>query len=101
MISNFRCCVTDQRLMILDYDCSRNHGKYRALVNESQVAVLKLHLQNVGRTPVSQLSLLSLKAFNWFWFVDKTELGCGIFDASIKSLSPRTARKVICNFISV
>ena len=51
--------MTDQRLMILDYDSTKNHGKYRALVNEEQVAVLQLqlHHQDGKKTPLSQLSL--------------------------------------------
>ena len=57
MISTFRCYVTHQRLTILDYDLSQNNGRYRAVVNEDQVAVLQLQTVDTQDTPVSQLSL--------------------------------------------
>ena len=59
MISTFRCYVTHQRLTILDYDLSQNNGRYRAVVNEDQVAVLQLQTVDTQDTPVSQLSLCS------------------------------------------
>ena len=61
MFSAFRCEENGQTLSILDYDVSRtNNVRYKAVINDDQVAVL--HLQSVDvdtqDTPdVSQLSL--------------------------------------------
>ena len=57
MTTSFRCCITNQRLSILDYDETRNNGRFRALVNEDKVAVIQLHTVEIQDTPLSQLSL--------------------------------------------
>ena len=58
MISTFQCEGTGQRLSILDYDQSRtNNVRYRAVINDDQVAVLHLQSVDIKDTPVSQLSL--------------------------------------------
>ena len=55
----FHCGETGQRLCILDYDESRtNNVRYKAVINEDQVAVLHLQSVDTENTPdVSQLSL--------------------------------------------
>ena len=59
MISTFCCEETSQRLSILDYDVTKTNVRYKAVINEDQVAVL--HLQTVDdvkdTSDVSQLSL--------------------------------------------
>ena len=57
MTSTFRCCVTDQRLTILDYDENKTNGRYRAVINEDKIAVLHLQRVDTKNTSVSQLSL--------------------------------------------
>ena len=57
MTASFRCCVTDQRLTILDYDETKTNGRYRAVINEDKVAVLHLQSVDTKYTSVSQLSL--------------------------------------------
>ena len=58
MVSFFQCEGTGQRLSILDYDDSRtNNVRYRAVINDDQVAVLHLQSVDIKDTPVSQLSL--------------------------------------------
>ena len=59
MTASFRCYVTDQRLSILDYDETRNNGRYRAIVNEDKVAVLQLQTVETAGTSVAKLSLCS------------------------------------------
>ena len=59
MTSTFRCYVTDQRLTILDYDETKTNGRYRAVINEDKLAVLKIQTVDTEDTPVSQLSLCS------------------------------------------
>ena len=59
MTASFRCCVTDQRLTILDYDENKTNGRYRAVINEDKIAVLHLQSVDTEDTPVSQLSLCS------------------------------------------
>ena len=59
MISTFCCEETGQRLSILGYDVTKTNVRYKAVINEDQVAVL--HLQTVDdvkdTSDVSQLSL--------------------------------------------
>ena len=60
MISIFTSKLDQQRLSILDYDVTKTNVRYKAVINDDQVAVL--HLQSVDvdteDTPdVSQLSL--------------------------------------------
>ena len=59
MISTFCCEETGQRLSILDYDVTKTNVRYKAVINEDQLAVL--HLQTVDdvkdSSDVSQLSL--------------------------------------------
>ena len=57
MTASFRCCITNQRLSILDYDETRNNGRFRALINEDKVAVIQLQTVETVDTPLSQLSL--------------------------------------------
>ena len=58
MTASFRCCITNQRLSILDYDETRNNGRFRALINEDKVAVIQIQTLETADTPdVSQLSL--------------------------------------------
>ena len=57
MTASFRCFVTDQRLTILDYDETKTNGRYRAVINEDQIAVLQLQSVDTEDSPVSQLSL--------------------------------------------
>ena len=59
MATSFRCCVTDQRLTILDYDETKTNARYRAVINEDRIAVLQLQSVDTEDTPVSQLSLCS------------------------------------------
>ena len=56
-MSTFHCVETDQRLNILDYDVTKINVRYKAVINDNQVAVL--HQQNVDtkNIPVSDLSL--------------------------------------------
>ena len=59
MVSFFQCEGTGQRLSILDYDDSRtNNVRYRAVINDDQVAVL--HLQSVDTEDTHDVSQLSL-----------------------------------------
>ena len=59
MISTFKSLFDHQRLSILDYDVTKTNVRYKAVINEDQVAVL--HLQTVDdvkdTSDVSQLSL--------------------------------------------
>ena len=59
MISTFQCCESDHRLTILDYEETKTNGRYRAVINDVQLAVL--HLQSVdtedNQPDVSQLFL--------------------------------------------
>ena len=59
MISTFCCEETGQRLSILEYDVTKTNVRYKAVINEDQLAVL--HLQTVDdvkdTSDVSQLSL--------------------------------------------
>ena len=59
MISTFCCEETGQRLSIQDYDVTKTNVRYKAVINEDQMAVL--HLQTVDdvkdSSDVSQLSL--------------------------------------------
>ena len=59
MISTFSSVETGQRLSILEYDVTKTNVRYKAVINEDQVAVL--HLQTVDdvkdTSDVSQLSL--------------------------------------------
>ena len=59
MIDTFYHKVSGERLSILDYDESRTNVRYKAIINDDQLAVL--HLQSVGtkdtHQDVSQLSL--------------------------------------------
>jgi len=57
MMSTFHCVETDQRLNILDYDVTKTNVRYKAVINDNQIAVL--HQQNVDtkNIPVSDLSL--------------------------------------------
>ena len=60
MISNFQCGETGQTLSILDYDGNRTRNvRYKAVVNDYQVAVLNLQTVDTNHTQhhVSQLSL--------------------------------------------
>ena len=59
MISTFCCEETGQRLSILEYDDSRNNGRYRAVINEDKVAVIQLHTVETVDTSVVKLSLCS------------------------------------------
>ena len=59
MISTFCSVENGQRLSILEYDVTKTNVRYKAVINEDQVAVL--HLQTVDdvkdTSDVSQLSL--------------------------------------------
>ena len=59
MISTFKSLFDHQRLSILDYDVTKTNVRYKAVINEDQLAVL--HLQTVDdvkdTSDVSQLSL--------------------------------------------
>ena len=57
MTASFRCCITNQRLSILDYDEKKTNGRFRALVNEDKMAVIQLQAVETADTPLSQLSL--------------------------------------------
>ena len=57
MMASFRCYVTDQRLSILEYDDSRNNGRYMAVINEDKVAVIQLQTVETADTSVAKLSL--------------------------------------------
>ena len=59
MTASFRCCVTNQRLTILDYDETKSNGRYRAVINEDKIAVLQLQSVDTEDTPASKLSLCS------------------------------------------
>ena len=58
MISTFCCVESGQRLSILEYDVTKTNVRYKAVINEDQLAVL--HLQTVDdvkdTSDVSQLS---------------------------------------------
>ena len=56
MISTFCCEETGQRLSILDYDVTKTNVRYKAVINEDQVAVL--HLQTVDTEDSSDVSQL-------------------------------------------
>ena len=58
MIDTFYHGVTGQRLSILDYDESRTNVRYKAVINDAQLAVL--HLQSVDTEDTSDVSQLSL-----------------------------------------
>ena len=59
MISTFKSLFDHQRLSILDYDVTKTNVRYKAVINEDQLAVL--HLQTVDdvkdTSDVSHLSL--------------------------------------------
>ena len=59
MTASFRCYVTNKRLSILDYDETKNNGRYKAVINEDKIAVLQLQSVDTEDTPVSQLYLCS------------------------------------------
>ena len=60
MISTFQCGVSDQKLGILDYDETKTSGRYRAVINQDQLAVLHLQRVEIHNTlDVSQLYLCS------------------------------------------
>ena len=58
MTASFRCYVTNKRLSILDYDETKNNGRYKAVINEDKIAVLQLQSVDTEET-VSKLSLCS------------------------------------------
>ena len=58
MISTFTSIPDHQRLSILDYDVTKTNVRYKAVINEDQVAVL--HLQTVDTKHYSDVSELSL-----------------------------------------
>ena len=58
MISPFKSLFDHQRLSILDYDVTKTNVRYKAVINEDQVAVL--HLQTVDTEDSSDVSQLSL-----------------------------------------
>ena len=59
MISSFTSILDQQRLSILDYDVTKTNVRYKAVINDVQLAVL--HLQGVDiedtQSDLSQLSL--------------------------------------------
>ena len=59
MISTFQCRESNQQLTVLDYNEGKTNGRYRAVINDAQLAVL--HLQRVDTEDtlpdVSQLYL--------------------------------------------
>ena len=58
MTASFRCCITNQRLSILEYDEKKINGRFKALINEEKIAVLQVQTVETEDTPdVSQLSL--------------------------------------------
>ena len=58
MISTFKSLFDHQRLSILDYDVTKTNVRYKAVINEDQVAVL--HLQTVDTEDSSDVSQLFL-----------------------------------------
>ena len=58
MISTFISLLDHQRLSIIDFDVSKNHARYKAVINDDQLAVL--HLQSVGAEDTPDVSQLSL-----------------------------------------
>ena len=58
MISTFTSKLDHQRLSIVDYDVTKTNVRYKAVINEDQVAVL--HLQTVDTEDSSDVSQLSL-----------------------------------------
>ena len=57
MISTFICRESEESLSILDYEASKTSVRYRAVINDDQLAVLHLQTVDIKDTPVSQLSL--------------------------------------------
>ena len=57
MISTFHCGDKSQQLSILDYDVTKSNGRYRAVINDEQLAVLQVQSVDTRDCPVSQLSL--------------------------------------------
>ena len=57
MISTFICRESEESLSILDYEASKTRVRYRAVINDDQLAVLHLQAVDMKDTPVSQLSL--------------------------------------------
>ena len=58
MISTFTSKLDHQRLSILDYDVTKTNVRYKAVINEDQVAVL--HLQSVDTEDTPNISQLFL-----------------------------------------
>ena len=57
MISTFHCEDKSHQLSILDYDVTKSNGRYRAVINDEQLAVLQVQSVDTRDCPVSQLSL--------------------------------------------
>ena len=58
MISTFTSTLDHQRLSIQDYDVTKTNVRYKAVINDAQLAVL--HLQTVDTEDTADVSQLSL-----------------------------------------
>ena len=88
MISTFISLLDHQRLSIIDFDVSKNHARYKAVINDDQLVIL--HVQSVvtEATPdVSQLSLCQ--------GVMESEIPFEFFTDSGKFLIERTNREIV------
>ena len=60
MISTFTSILDQQRLTIQDYDVTKTNVRYKAVINDDQVAVLQLHSVDIDTEDTPDISQLSL-----------------------------------------